>query len=103
MEYKRLVEYLRVQGIDQTDCVFIDIAHDGFMPFKATSSRHSWGVWLRVKNMDPSIHFRYFNIKKLALWPQASKPRVDGVVDRVDVQLGFKQVIQELRQLCVPG
>ena len=94
---------LSQRGISQEQCVFIDIAHDGFMPFKATSSRHAWGVWLRVKNVDPSVHFRYFNVRELALWPQASKPRSDGFVDKVNVTLGFRQIIDELVQLSLPG
>ena len=45
---------------------------------------------MRVKNVDPSIHFRYFNVRAVALWPQATKSRTDGVVEKVDVSLGFK-------------
>ena len=59
------------------ECVFIEIGHDGFQPFKNTSHRSTWAVWMRAKNVDVRIMYRYMNVREVGLWPHAKRPRAD--------------------------
>ena len=70
VEYQCLCNVLHEQGIHENDCVFVEIGHDGFLPYQTAAHRSTWGVWMRVKNIDPAILFRYMNVRELALWPQ---------------------------------
>ena len=85
-EYLSLPEHGRIRA---EECVFIEIGHDGFLPFANTDHRSTWGVWLRVKNVDPTIYFRYMNVRELALWPKAKRPRGDGEKDNIDIKEAF--------------
>lgn len=70
-------------------CIFVEIGHDGFQPWNNTTHRSTWGIWLRVKNVCPSIFFRYMNVKELGLLPQARRPRADNVKEKVEVHDAF--------------
>ncbi len=78
-------------------CVYVEIGHDGFQPFNNTPHRSTWGVWLKVKNVDPCVQFRYMNVRELALWPQAKRKRGDGYCDKIDITQAFEQIALELR------
>lgn len=56
-EYDRLQTALRVHAphVDISRCVFVELGHDGFQPFNNTPHRSTWGVWLKVKNVDPRV------------------------------------------------
>ena len=85
-EYHRLVRKLKQNvGVtfDMSQCILIEVGHDGFQPFSNTSHRSTWGVWMRVKNVDPRILFRYMNVRELAMWPAAKRKRADGYKDHV--------------------
>jgi hypothetical protein len=68
-ECNRLRRELHRRGVAWHQCIFLEVGHDGFQPWSNTSHRTTWAVWMRVKNVCPSICFRYMNVKELALWP----------------------------------
>lgn len=88
-EWNRLSKYLHDKGVPTNKCIYIELGHDGFNVFKHSPSRSTWGVWFRVKNISPRLAFRYANVREIALYPQNSKSRYDGVKESVDVNIAF--------------
>lgn len=101
-EYSRLASKLEAEGLDMQDCVLIDIGHDGFQPFKRSDFRSTWGVWLRVKNVSPRIHYRYMNVKELSLLPRSTRSRSDKLYLQPSFDTVWEGLIKELADLCIP-
>lgn len=55
---------------------------------------------MRIKNVCPSICFRYMNVREVALWPQARRKRADNETDNIEVSTAFRQITAELKKLC---
>ena len=89
-EFARLSGILHSKSIDLEKCIFIEIGHDGFNVYKHSPWRSTWGVWMRVKNVSPRVSGRYMNVRELALYPQNSRKRYDGVNDTVDITVTFQ-------------
>lgn len=54
-EFNRLKSALLDRQITPGECIFIEIGHDGFNTWRNEPERQTWGVWLRVKNVNADI------------------------------------------------
>lgn len=102
-EYQRLCRALEERHLDINKCVLIEIGHDGFNPFKGTSWRQTWGFWMKVKNTNPTIAYRYMNVKEVALLPRSTRFRQDGLHLQVCWSTAWEAILDELAGLCIPG
>lgn len=102
-EYNRLLEQLSARELDISECLLIDLGHDGFQPFKRTDTRSTWGVWLRVKNVSPTVHYRYMNVKELSLLPRSTRSRQDQLYLQPSFDTVWEDLLNELADLCIPG
>ncbi len=98
-EFDRLQHRLREMGINPDKCIYIDIGHDGLRPFKGTNYRGTWGVWVCMKNVNPTVHYRYMSVQEVALWPTSSRKRADNVNPTINYSTSFRQLLQELHDL----
>lgn len=100
-EYSRLKSALQEMGLNPAQCVYIDIGHDGFSPYDVNHPHSTWGIWMKVKNVDPTVHFRYMNTRELYLFPQSPRRRWDNEMESVQVEAVLELLYQELEALCL--
>lgn len=88
--------------MDPAKCVYIDIGHDGFSPFDINHPHSCWAVWFKVKNVHPTVHYRYMNMRELYLLPQTTRRRWDNIIPSVSVEAVLDMLYEELEQLILP-